>query len=276
MINKLQQVLAPIRTRGLTNVGQRVLSDPGAVYRHIQGNEYNVLSRNSVESPPSTRDVESCASVVGASPERATAAWLELHADETFRTELRERLWLTSYGPDKVYSNWRDLLYVLVRLVEPDTVVETGVRGGFSSAYILDALERNGHGQLISIDIGDVSPLPPDLANREVGWLVPDRLRSRWQLHIGDSSELLPGVYSEHRVDMVLSDTPNSVLREELSLASESLDPGSVIVTSSPAGSEAARIWDRFTAEHASSSVAATRWRSEESHSSFGVAVLSE
>jgi len=45
------------------------------------------------------------------------------------------------------------LLYALVRVFQPEVVVETGVGPGGSSAFILNALERNGFGHLYSIDL---------------------------------------------------------------------------------------------------------------------------
>ncbi|MGI0139758.1 MAG: class I SAM-dependent methyltransferase [Thermoplasmata archaeon] len=92
-------------------------------------------------------------------------------------------------------------LYSLVRWLAPDHVVETGVSSGVSSAHLLLALRRNGHGLLHSIDrptpqrshrLGaDESPvaLPP---GREVGWAVPEAIRTGWDLRLGPSEEILP------------------------------------------------------------------------------------
>jgi predicted O-methyltransferase YrrM len=44
-------------------------------------------------------------------------------------------------------------LYAMTRLLQPTTVVETGVADGRSSFMILSALERNGHGTLHSFDV---------------------------------------------------------------------------------------------------------------------------
>ena len=44
------------------------------------------------------------------------------------------------------------LLYFLVKFSRPDVVVETGVANGFSSSYILLALDSLNKGRLISID----------------------------------------------------------------------------------------------------------------------------
>jgi predicted O-methyltransferase YrrM len=45
------------------------------------------------------------------------------------------------------------LCYLACRLIEPEIVVETGVAYGVSSAFILRALEINGHGTILSADL---------------------------------------------------------------------------------------------------------------------------
>jgi hypothetical protein len=98
------------------------------------------------------------------------------------------------------------IFYTIVRLLEPNIVLETGVASGISSAYILSALEENKHGQLFSIDLpykenkqyfsdyvksGGRVLIPDD---REPGWLIPEDLKKRWRLELGKSSEKLPPV----------------------------------------------------------------------------------
>jgi predicted O-methyltransferase YrrM len=80
------------------------------------------------------------------------------------------------------------LQYALVRAAKPAMILETGVASGVSTAYLLLALKKNNHGVLQSIEIGDTAYLPP---GREPGWVVPDWLRDRWTMHIGDSRALL-------------------------------------------------------------------------------------
>lgn len=95
-------------------------------------------------------------------------------------------------------------LYCACRILHPQVVVETGVASGTSTVGILSALDRNGAGRLFSVDLpgatyttdgggawADVSsPAGP-------GWLVPDRLRARWDIRIGSSVDVLPGLISE-------------------------------------------------------------------------------
>ena len=45
------------------------------------------------------------------------------------------------------------LLYLLIRKYYPEVVVETGVAQGVSSMFILQAMDDNDHGSLVSIDL---------------------------------------------------------------------------------------------------------------------------
>lgn len=83
--------------------------------------------------------------------------------------------------------------YALVRLLKPEVMVETGVGAGVSSWTILHAMEQNGIGRLISIDL----PTPNTELLPEVGYLVPKELRHRWELQTGPSQYLLPKVLEE-------------------------------------------------------------------------------
>ena len=84
--------------------------------------------------------------------------------------------------------------YAVVRALAPDCVVETGVANGVSSAYLLLAIQKNGHGQLHSIGLADPVYLP---AGKELGWFVPEWLRGAWQVHVGDSRQILPGLLAQ-------------------------------------------------------------------------------
>ena len=81
-------------------------------------------------------------------------------------------------------------LYVVCRLLRPRVVIETGVASGYSSTFLLQALEDQKKGHLYSIDMWKAGGpnLPPE---REVGWLVPPWLRERWTLILGASKNIL-------------------------------------------------------------------------------------
>jgi hypothetical protein len=100
-------------------------------------------------------------------------------------------------------------IYVLLRMFQPETVVETGVEAGVSSSFLLQALEDNKKGKLYSIDYrvqeGDrvesikdglipVEAIPKD---KETGFVIPDNLRGRWTFRPGKSSDILPGLLKE-------------------------------------------------------------------------------
>ena len=94
-------------------------------------------------------------------------------------------------------------LYLLVRLIKPDQVVETGVSSGASSAYILRALKDNKKGKLYSIDLSIEYN-----TGRKRGWLVPEELRDRWDLRIGDAKEILTPLLKEiGKIDCFLHDS---------------------------------------------------------------------
>src|SRR5206468_7861490 len=102
-------------------------------------------------------------------------------------------------------------IYVVVRAIKPSVIVETGVASGLSSAHILRALAANGTGTLHSIDLPNVqqgSILPE---GRTSGWIVPDSLRGRWKLQIGDTRKLLPKLLGTlGNVDIFLHDSDHS------------------------------------------------------------------
>jgi len=83
------------------------------------------------------------------------------------------------------------LLYLLVRALRPERVVETGVRPGYSTAWMLAALEANGAGELLSLGPGTVAGRASGVPAGAVGQLVAPSLRSRWTLVLGNSEERL-------------------------------------------------------------------------------------
>jgi predicted O-methyltransferase YrrM len=110
-----------------------------------------------------------------------------------------------------------ELVYAIVRSGSPAVVLETGVGSGMSSSYILAALEANHDGQLYSVDLpgGRLSTAQGTpqyaLSDNQAGWLVPDGLRGRWHLTLGESSEVLPGLLDRlGHVDVFLHDSGHS------------------------------------------------------------------
>ena len=122
------------------------------------------------------------------------------------------------------------LCYIVTRCLKPNCVVETGVSFGVSSAFILKAMSVNNAGRLISIDC----PQLGKDATRDTGAAIPDSLRSRWSLHLGRSSELLPGIFREvGQVDMFIHDSLHTEqnMRFELGAAWPVIRPGGALIS---------------------------------------------
>lgn len=92
----------------------------------------------------------------------------ELDATLARRREERELRYPSNFP---VLKQTGLLLYALVRLVRPLVLLEAGVADGYSTALMLGAIEKNGVGELHSLDI-----------RNDVGVLVDDR--AHWNLHI--------------------------------------------------------------------------------------------
>jgi hypothetical protein len=125
-----------------------------------------------------------------------------LMQNEKFYAEINKKL-IAGKAKRMEATFWYSILYLLVRVLKPRQVVETGVFDGLSSAFILQGLEDNAQGELISIDLPAVSPithsikgdcLPPGC---DPGWVVPDYLRSRYRLVLDDSKRVLQSILDE-------------------------------------------------------------------------------
>ena len=89
---------------------------------------------------------------------------------ESLYANLQDRLTNPIYGINMESSK---LLYMLVRLTTPDTVVETGVANGVSTFFILNAMKKNATGKLTSIDI-----------SYDVAAFLNNDEKIRWELKI--------------------------------------------------------------------------------------------
>jgi predicted O-methyltransferase YrrM len=130
------------------------------------------------------------------------------------------------------------MCYALARVLQPKSVLETGVCYGVTSAHFLRALEKNGRGELHSID------LPPLSHNGDayVGALVPQELRSRWQLHRGSTRRLLAPVLERLApIDMFLHDSLHTFgnMRSEFDAVWPALRPGGVLIADDVEGNAA-------------------------------------
>jgi len=196
------------------------------------------------------------AALAGVEPATARRAVERAAAEERlFRHIVREHRAEGREGYVEIDAPWE--LFALARLLRPRHVVEVGVSSGVSSAYLLAALERNRRGTLHSVDRPSRPrsrgrsrnaswSLPP---GRESGWAVPDDLRHRWDLRIGDKAEVVPLLADElPEVGLFVYDVPhdddNSGL--EFSAVDQRMPPGAVaVVDHGPGGGlcEALQRW---------------------------------
>jgi methyltransferase family protein len=120
-------------------------------------------------------------------------------------------------------------IWCLVRHHAPRHVVETGVAHGFTSRFILEAMERNGFGHLWSIDL---PPLDPVMRSR-IGIAVEERLKHRWTLIAGSSRRQLPLLLDKlGAIDMFVHDSLHTEanVRFEMREAWPKLNAGGALV----------------------------------------------
>jgi Methyltransferase domain len=115
-------------------------------------------------------------------------------------------------------------LYAIYRHLRPAVAVETGVANGFSTAFALLALERNGGGRLHSVDLprevgrdyeagtfyeGEGRAGIP--SGSEPGWLIPPELQERWTLVLGRTQDELPPLLDRlGTIDSFMHDSEHS------------------------------------------------------------------
>ena len=135
----------------------------------------------------------------------------------------------------------RIMLYILVRMFRPSVCLETGVFYGGTTCFILEALQKNQFGHLISIDysanvavestrhhlVGDSEFVPEGL---DTGFLVHDSLKDRWHFIRGDSLKEIPKI--DERIDFYNHDSEHSFtfIQAEMELVWSQLNPSALIV----------------------------------------------
>ena len=131
-----------------------------------------------------------------------------------------------------------EVYYTSARLMRPRTIVETGVQAGISSAFLLQALEKNKSGMLYSIDLPDediLTMIPSrDRCGMSSGWLVPKSLRNRWKLMLGKSQDKLEPLLDElGEVDLFLHDSDHTYenMIYEFEVAWNHLNPNGLLLS---------------------------------------------
>jgi len=157
-------------------------------------------------------------------------------------------------------------LYALVRLRKPSHVVEVGVSSGVSSAYLLEAMDREGGGTLHSVDLPKKDTRPANggrrrnpswslPTGRSSGWAVPFPLLRRWDLRLGDKKAVLPLLGETlPSVELFVYDVPHSEEQAALDFAAiDGLLPvgGIAIADHGPGGGLCAPLRDWASARSA-------------------------
>jgi hypothetical protein len=138
-------------------------------------------------------------------------------------------------GPES-FGSWNDgdaglvrAIWCLTRHLRPKNVVETGVAHGVTSRFVLEALAKNGTGQLSSIDLPPVERF----WQSQVGLAVGSRYADRWTYIKGSSRLRLPKLLSQlGEIDLFIHDSMHTEhnVRFELDRAWARLRSGGVLV----------------------------------------------
>jgi predicted O-methyltransferase YrrM len=180
--------------------------------------------------------------ILGVSAQEVEGLYSAIDSATDFQAHLSGKLGKAYFGE----MEGAEHLYVIVRLLKPQVVVETGVSAGISTAYILKALHDEGTGVLYSIDLPSKYYTPPPelatfprlhaepLSEEQVGFAVPENLKERWSLKLGKSREVLPSLLREIGcVDMCLHDSEHSyeTMMFEFATFWNHLRPGGVLLS---------------------------------------------
>jgi predicted O-methyltransferase YrrM len=183
--------------------------------------------------PASMHEIYRYSALLTASPAEAAAAVLGDGADYGDEyARVRERLDVRLDSADRRYPDYytvedatASLLYTLVRHAKPSLAVEVGVADGRSTQVILSALDANGSGRLISVDV-----------RKDVGGGA--RGHPRWSLRVHSpgrtSSRQLRRLFAEiGPPDLFFHDALHSYYDQyaEYLAAWEHMRPGSLFVS---------------------------------------------
>ncbi|MHA1229548.1 MAG: class I SAM-dependent methyltransferase [Candidatus Helarchaeota archaeon] len=91
-----------------------------------------------------------------------------------------------------------EITYLLIREFKPETVVEISPCGGYSTSWILNALNDNNHGKLYSFDIID----------KVLTYLPKDLVKDNWTFVLGDVRDNLDKL--PDKIDYLFMDSDHS------------------------------------------------------------------
>ncbi len=147
--------------------------------------------------------VRALATTLAVTPGAIHDCLAELDSDRELAEMLIARLRPNPLRGDRPLYGYRRISWCIVRLGKPTSVVECGTHDGLAASLILRALQRNAaEGEAGTLHTFDLTP--------DAGWLIPDSLRPRLSLQIGDVSELLGPTVATHGVDFFIEDFGHS------------------------------------------------------------------
>lgn len=133
---------------------------------------------------------------------------LEAHLNEFISNKNNEvnsnKVYPMIYNLDKSFCRF---LFFLSIYTKPDLVIETGIANGFSSSYILLALNQINRGNLVSFDYLFKSEQTID----SLGNAIPNYLKNRHNIILGDATKELKKFFSNNKaVDIFLHDSEHT------------------------------------------------------------------
>lgn len=205
-------------------------------------------------------NIKSLASYLDADEKVLLGFYDELLNDSNFLAQVNERIKFTRenhnfhkgiFNMETINSvDWfafeRVLIYVLIRHFKPENVLETGVYYGGNSAFALLALDKNKKGKMTSIDFPDADIRVTTDATMQrhalvgdtefytttlrPGFMVPLKLKERWQLIEGDSLSIIPTL--KPKFDLYIHDSDHSMqfLSKEMELAWSKLSDDAIFL----------------------------------------------
>lgn len=185
--------------------------------------------------------------------EKVNGYYQELLDDRQFLGELNDQITYTRkffqkgiFKRESIDSvDWmgvqRILMYVVMRLKQPEIVVETGVFYGGNTAFLLNGLRKNGKGKLYSFDLPGGAEQDSarhhmvgnseDIANGlDIGFIVHPNLKPQWELIRGDSLKELPKLNAKVDVFMHDSDHAFDFISKEFNIIWDKLKSDAVVM----------------------------------------------
>lgn len=136
--------------------------------------------------------------------------------EEEFRRTMSEAQKIVDYVDSRIGNKdfWQvsyeelKFLYAAVKHMKAKVVAETGVGPGTTSTAILTALKETG-GKLVSFDLGQ--KYGSEEETQPVGLVIPEDLKSRWALILGDSMRTLEkGLTENGPIDIFFHDSEHT------------------------------------------------------------------